>query len=321
MICKTILSAVMKPKDFRIEELRIVRAIAETASVSKAAQLLDMPQSNVSRALTALERRLGLELFIRSPRALALTEFGAQFLRRAALLLDEHSDLLDMSGTYKRSLNGMVTLGAPIGIHSFLARYLLPPLLHQAPELTVDLLTRNPDEREKKYGAVFDTDCDLLISFFQPQNESLIARPFTRFRVGLFASPDYIARTPLAEPEELHRHRCITLRMLGGSRNTWSCYDRQGQQMQMAVTGTSICDNILPAIELAKQGLGIVYAPYYSVASALESGSLLPCIERERCIDMQAYLIYPQRGVLPHRVQVMMDSIMANIKLHAHRLV
>ena len=116
----------MKPKDFRIEELRIVRAIAETASVSKAAQLLDMPQSNVSRALTALGWLLGLELFIRSPRALALTEFGAQFLRRAALLLDEHSDLLDMSGTYKRSLNGMVTLGAPIGIDSFLARYLLP---------------------------------------------------------------------------------------------------------------------------------------------------------------------------------------------------
>ncbi|MGV8577493.1 LysR family transcriptional regulator, partial [Pseudomonas aeruginosa] len=100
----------MKEKDFRIEELRIVRVIAETASVSKAAQRLDMPQSNVSRALTALERRLGLELFLRGPRTLALTEFGEQFLRRASQLLDEHSDLLDMSGTYKRSLNGMVTL-------------------------------------------------------------------------------------------------------------------------------------------------------------------------------------------------------------------
>mgnify|MGYP002191917731 FL=1 len=141
----------VKEKDFRIEELRIVRVIAETASVSKAAQRLDMPQSNVSRALTALERRLGLELFLRGPRTLALTEFGEQFLRRASQLLDEHSDLLDMSGTYKRSLNGMVTLGAPIGIHAFLARYLLPPLLHAAPALTVDLVTRNPDEREKKY--------------------------------------------------------------------------------------------------------------------------------------------------------------------------
>jgi DNA-binding transcriptional LysR family regulator len=311
----------VKAKDFRIDELRIVRTIAETASVSKAAQLLDMPQSNVSRTLTALERRLGLEIFLRSPRTLSLTEFGEQFLRRAAQLLDEHNDLLDMSGTYKQSLNGMVTLGAPIGIHSFLTRYVLPPLLHESPELIVDLVTRNPDEREKKYGAVFDSDCDLLISFFQPQNESLIARPLTRFRVGLFASPDYIARSPLTELAELTQHRCITLRVLGGSRNTWSCYNLQGQLEQVEVNGTSICDNILPAVELAKQGLGIVHAPYYSVASALESGSLLPCIERERCIDMQAYLIYRQRGVLPHRVQVLMDSIMETIKLHEHRLV
>ena len=74
----------VKAKDFRIDELRIVRTIAETASVSKAAQLLDMPQSNVSRTLTALERRLGLEIFLRSPRTLSLTEFGEQFLRRAS---------------------------------------------------------------------------------------------------------------------------------------------------------------------------------------------------------------------------------------------
>jgi DNA-binding transcriptional LysR family regulator len=244
----------VKSKDFKIDELRIVRCIAETASVSKAAQRLDMPQSNVSRTLTALERRLGLEIFLRTPRSLSLTEFGEQFLRRATQLLDEHNDLLDISGTYKRSLNGMVTLGAPIGIHSFLTRYLLPPLLRESPELIVDLVTRNPDEREKKYGAVFDSDCDLLISFFQPQNESLIARPLTRFRVGLFASPDYIANAPLVEPEELTAHRCITLRVLGGSHNTWSCYSSQGQLMQVAVTGSSICDNILPAIELAKTG-------------------------------------------------------------------
>ncbi|MGK2699397.1 LysR family transcriptional regulator [Serratia surfactantfaciens] len=311
----------MKQKDFRIEELRIVRVIAETASVSKAAQLLDMPQSNVSRALTSLERRLGLELFLRSPRALALTEFGEQFLRRAALLLDEHSDLLDMSDTYKRSLSGMVTLGAPIGIHAFLASYLLPPLLHAAPELTVDLVTRNPDEREKKYGAVFDSDCDLLISFFQPQNESLIARPLTRFRVGLFAAPDYITRSPLNDLNELSQHRCITLRMLGGIRNTWSSYNAQGELVQVEIDGTSVCDNILPAIELAKQGLGIVYAPYYSVAAELDAGTLLPCLARERCIDMQAYLIYRRRGVLPHRVQVMMDSIMESVQQHAHRLI
>ncbi len=257
---------------------------------------------------------------MRGPRTLSLTEFGEQFLRRASQLLNEHSDLLDMAGTYKRSMSGMVTLGAPIGIHAFLASYLLPPLLHAAPALTVDLVTRNPDEREKKYGAVFDSDCDLLISFFQPQNESLIARPFTRFRVGLFAAPDYIARMPLKELDELSQHRCITLRMLGGIRNTWSGYNAQGELVQVEISGASVCDNILPAIELAKQGLGIVYAPYYSVAAELDAGTLQPCLARERGIDMQAYLIYRRRGVLPHRVQVTMDSIMESVKLHAHRL-
>ncbi|MEW7000522.1 LysR substrate-binding domain-containing protein [Serratia ureilytica] len=147
-------------------------------------------------------------------------------MRRASQLLDEHSDLLDMSGTYKRSLNGMVTLGAPIGIHAFLARYLLPPLLHAAPALTVDLVTRNPDEREKVRRSVRQR-LRFADQLFQPQNESLIARPFTRFRVGLFAAPDYIARSPLTALDELPQHRCITLRMLGGIR-TPSGYNAQG---------------------------------------------------------------------------------------------
>lgn len=311
----------MKEKDLRIDELRIVRMIAETASVSKAAQLLDMPQSNVSRALNALERRLGLEIFIRHPRALILSEFGEQFLRRADILLDKHNDLLDMSGTRKRSLNGMVTLGAPIGIQAFLARYLLPPVLRSAPELTVNILTRNPDEREQKHGTLFDSDCDLLISFFQPQDESLIARPLTRFRMGLFACADYIVQSPLHDVDELAQHRCITLRTLGGIRNSWHCYNAAGESIQVEVNGSSVCDNILPAIELAKQGLGIVYAPFYSVAAELEAGTLQPCLPRERGVNMQAWLIYRQRGVLPHRVQVIMDSIMESAKLHAHRLV
>ncbi len=50
-----LIRAGQRKKDFRIEEIRIVRVIAETPSVSKAAQLLDMPQSSVSHALTALK--------------------------------------------------------------------------------------------------------------------------------------------------------------------------------------------------------------------------------------------------------------------------
>ncbi|WP_142913285.1 helix-turn-helix domain-containing protein, partial [Klebsiella pneumoniae] len=52
-------------KDFKMDELRIICAIAETASVSRAAQRLNMPQSNVSRTLTSVERKVGLAIFLR----------------------------------------------------------------------------------------------------------------------------------------------------------------------------------------------------------------------------------------------------------------
>lgn len=58
---------------------------------------------------------------------------------------------------------------------------------------------------------------------------------------------------PLKELDELSQHRCITLRMLGGIRNTWSGYNAQGELVQVKINGASVCDNILPAIELAKQ--------------------------------------------------------------------
>ncbi len=60
-------------KDFKMDELRIICAIAETASVSRAAQRLNMPQSNVSRTLTSVERKVGLAIFLRTARELVRT--------------------------------------------------------------------------------------------------------------------------------------------------------------------------------------------------------------------------------------------------------
>lgn len=64
-------------KDFKMDELRILCAIAETASVSRAAQRLNMPQSNVSRTLTSVERKVGLAIFCAPPGT------GAYRVRRA----------------------------------------------------------------------------------------------------------------------------------------------------------------------------------------------------------------------------------------------
>lgn len=226
-------------KDFKMDELRIISAIAETASVSRAAQRLNMPQSNVSRTLTSVERKVGLAIFLRAARELVRTEFGEQFIHASRAVLEQHEQLINLADRYKNTLQGVVTLGAPIGIHQFLGRYILPALRKTLPELQINLVTRNASEREQKYGAIFNSDCDLLISPFKPQNENLIARPFTRFRTGVFASPDYLAQHPIAEPEALVDHECITLRMLGGSDNVWTFKSKNGEPLNLTVKGDS----------------------------------------------------------------------------------
>ena len=120
-------------KDYKFDELRIVLAIAGQGSITRAAQLLLMPQPNVSRALASIERRLGLPLFNRHKHGLTPSEFGQHFLLQAEQLLEQQRALQALADQHKRSLAGGVTLGAPIGIHAFLARHLLAPLQAQMP--------------------------------------------------------------------------------------------------------------------------------------------------------------------------------------------
>ncbi|VFT73315.1 LysR family transcriptional regulator [Klebsiella aerogenes] len=94
-------------------------------------------------------------------------------------------------------------------------------------------------------------------------------------------------------------HECITLRMLGGSDNIWTFKSKNGEPLNLTVKGGFVCDNTLPAVELAKLGMGIVYAPYYSLATELAAGQLVPCLKKERCIDLQAWLIFQRRDILP----------------------
>ncbi len=174
-------------KDFKMDELRILCAIAETASVSRAAQRLNMPQSNVSRTLTSVERKVGSPFFCAPPWNWCVPSSASSLFTPAAPFLSSMSSLSTSPTVIKTRCRASSPLGRPSASTSF-GRYILPALRKTLPELQINLVTRNASEREQKYGAIFNSDCDLLISPFKPQNENLIARPFTRFRTGVFAS-------------------------------------------------------------------------------------------------------------------------------------
>ncbi|WP_256737114.1 LysR substrate-binding domain-containing protein, partial [Enterobacter sp. SECR19-1250] len=80
------------------------------------------------------------------------------------------------------------------------------------------------------------------------------------------------------------------------------------------VTGNYICDNTQTALELARNNLGIVFAPKESLRKELKNGSLVPCFphQEEWWLDLTA--IFRKREYQPWRVQYVLDGVLNNLR-------
>ncbi|MFT4180569.1 MAG: LysR substrate-binding domain-containing protein [Rhizobium sp.] len=110
---------------FTLRQLQYFVAVAEQGSVTRAAQNLSISQSSVTEALKELESDLGVALFDRHPRGLAITHNGHQFLRHATKILATVSDARTSFSGQQNAAGGTLN----IGVTSLVAGYVLSDLL------------------------------------------------------------------------------------------------------------------------------------------------------------------------------------------------
>lgn len=108
-----------------LRKLQIFAVVAKNGSFSAGADELHMAQPAVSIAVRKLEESLGVTLFDRSGRAIALTAEGQQLLGRAQSILQQVQDLAESAGDLSGLLRGELSISCP----SMLATYFLPDLL------------------------------------------------------------------------------------------------------------------------------------------------------------------------------------------------
>ncbi len=123
--------------------IRAFLVTAEAGSLSAAARQLCLTQPTLSRQVAALEAELGLLLFERIGRKLALTQAGRQLLEHGRHMADGASALTLTASGQAEAIDGTIRITAS----DILSSYVLPPILHQlrqiAPQLTIDLVAAN----------------------------------------------------------------------------------------------------------------------------------------------------------------------------------
>lgn len=269
-----------------LSELTAFVAIAEQRSFRAAALALAVSPSALSHSMRSLEARLGVRLFNRTTRSVALTEAGEQLLRRVGPALSDLENAVDEVATAQNRPAGSVRISASESSTRLLIRHVLPDFLLRYPDIHVEFVT---DTRLIDIvGGGFDAGIRVLDDV---PRDMIAVRFGPEMRFVAVASPAYLARHPAPErPADLMQHRCIRFRFESGAMYRWD-FQSNGKTSSLDVNGPMTLGNLNSMIEAALAGIGVAWVPESQVAEHLADGRLVALL-REWSVAMPGLALY-----------------------------
>ncbi len=168
-------------------QLRVFTEVARHGSVQRAAEALHLTPPAVSMQLKEVERQVGLPLFDRSGRQMALSTAGEYFLSYARRLLGTLKEAEDAMARFTRVESGRLTIGMVSS-----AKYFLPRLLAQFhadhPGIEVRLRLGNRDDL---VAAMQANEVDVSVMGRPPKDWPNRAEPFAAHPHGLIVAPSH----------------------------------------------------------------------------------------------------------------------------------
>jgi DNA-binding transcriptional LysR family regulator len=242
--------------------------VARRGSFSVAGRELGVPQSTVSRTVSALEREIGASLLIRSTRAVSLTDTGADFLARIEPILAD-LDEAEHAARGASEMRGLlrVGLGTGLGVRMVIPR--LKPFIDRHPALQIELIL---DDRRQN---LVTEGVDVALRFGALTDSSATVRKLKTWPRLLAASPSYLENAPpLSSPADLAAHSVIV-----GPQGVadWS-FRKGGTATSVRIDGRLKIPALEGALTAAAAGMGIVMATAAAIRRELVNGSLVPVL-------------------------------------------
>ena len=287
----------------KFEDLQAFVAVVEAGSFTAASERLDTAKSAVSRRISALEERLGVQLLRRTTRVLNLTETGKGFYEHAARIL---ADLEEAEAAVQQEhgeLRGKIRLALPL---SFGVRHMCKPIAafsKQHPKVQFDL---NLNDRRID---LIEEGADLALRIGRLQDSSLIARRLFDARAVVCASPNYLsAHGAPQSPDDLKNHDCLVYSNLEDP-DRWTYLDDAGEKRTVQVKPGMSASSGDFLMNAAAHGMGLVIQPTFIASESIRRGSLVPVLTDYDWPISPAYAVYPPTRHLSYRVRALIDFL------------
>lgn len=290
-----------------IASLRLLLAVARAGSLAGAARALDIDPSSASRGIAALEAELGLRLFHRSTRRLALTEVGAAYLPRAEAALAELEAGWEEASALGRGPSGTLRMTASLAFGQARLVPLLPAFRAAFPALRLELLLT-----DARLDLVAER-IDLAVRLGPREGAPGIGAKLFPTRHHVCAAPAWLAAHPLAAPADLAGMACL-LFALPAYRSRWLFRRAGGGGAEaVAVRGDLVVSSVLALREAALAGLGPALLPDWLIGEDLGAGRLVDPFPRHHAAAVEgetaAWLVYPSRAQQPAKVRAVIGFL------------
>lgn len=294
----------MEQKNISADDLILFATIVEQESLVRAADRLGMPKATVSRRLSNLEAMLGQRLLLRTTRRLTLTDFGQEFLDHCRRVAEEVSTVQDFVRSQDAQPRGRLRVSMPGDYAKQHFSRAIATFIDTCPEvqLDIDLSSRRVDLIGERY--------DLAIRMGDLDNDAtLVARKIDEQRLGLYASPIYLALHPAPKhPDDLVHHASVRLLSARGSAVPWTLV--RGKEVWEGVPPGRLTLNSPDMIQqLLLDGAGIGALPDMFVKEDVRNKRLVRILPKWNLPAIPAWAVMPMRRYLPAKTRAFLDHL------------
>jgi len=283
-------------------DLSIFLCIAQHLNFSRAAVDLGLTPSALSHSLRALENRLGVRLFNRTTRSVALTEAGERLYTRLKPAFRDIDDALEDLNHFRDKPSGNLRITAGRQACELVLLPIAGAFLQAYPDIRLEVV--ESDALLDIVAAGFDAG----VRFGNRLEADMVSLPIgPTLRSVVVASPAFLERHAAPQkPEDLHTLPCIRHRFPSGALYRWE-FERGGIDQEIEVNGPLTLGDVSLMVGPALQGLGLAYVFEDMVSEHLAAGRLVQVLADWCPYYPGLHLYYPSRRHVPAPLKAFID--------------
>lgn len=289
-----------------LSDLEAFVCVARYGSFKRAATERGVSVSLLSQTIRRLEQQLGVTLFNRTTRSLALTEAGEDLLSNVTPAFVQIGDALDHINRFRDTAIGLLRINAPAPIAHFVLAPLGARFLRQNPDMALEIVS------DAAFVDIVKAGFDAGVRFGDDLAQDMVAVPIGQAqRYAVVASPRHLAsRSVPRTVDELNPHACIRQRFPGGNIFQWS-FNRCTETAHLTPRGAMTVTDALSAVQAACHGAGFAYVQENYVTSEIARGTLVSVLNDWSPGLDRPYLYYPKQRHMPASLRTFVDFVKA----------